>query len=285
MTNKDYIMNYKILIGIVTAIIMVLTIILITTNHSKVTTKFYSDTNIEGAVELHKVSDSPLNEVEEVFHDKDNSTEQELPKLMLVVDNSNPEPGDIVNFTAQFLSNEAGVTNEELTRAIAESGAIAGLRLWSEEGINEFDKTYPYQWSISLPMRSSGIDEFQTSTLFGSEIITSNIVQMLVELEMSLLNQIYFSPGEEMLLLVGNSTMMNVVGRFSDGYERNITKEYGTIYSENIVIDNFSIISGDSPSINISEEGMVTALQQGVAEVVATNNGVTNVRRITVVDN
>jgi hypothetical protein len=30
---------------------------------------------------------------------------------------------------------------------------------------------------------------------------------------------------------------------------------------------------------------MVTALQQGVAEVVATNNGVTNVRRITVVDN
>lgn len=43
------------------------------------------------------------------------------------------------------------------------------------------------------------------------------------------------------------------------------------------------ITAGDSPVISVSEDGIVTALQPSEAEVVASNNSISNVRRIKVV--
>jgi len=186
--------------------------------------------------------------------------------ITLSVDKANVSPGDTIVFEA------------------TPSGVVTSPFYLTDSGyIRLEDNTPPYQWTMTLSKKASGSKNFEVHAIVDGKIQASNVVTVTVLADTSLLSQIIFEPGEQLLMSPGMKKQLRVIGRFKDGHNRNITQSVtGTTYGENIV-SGLNVTSGDSPVISVSPEGEVLAQALGEAEIVATNNGVSNVRRILVV--
>lgn len=200
----------------------------------------------------------------------------DIPKLLLSIDNPSPQSGQTVKLTAKFDVSDQG--NQEIA-----DKAISGIRLVSKEGRNDLDDTYPFEWTINFSSQASGEETYQAVAMFGITPVESNEIAVAVRPPLDKLDQLSFSEPEVLVLQSGRSGDVVVTGLFSDGYTRDLTLgSLGTTYSENIV-NATTITVGDSPVISVSADGEVLALQPGEAEVVATNSGKTAVRRVKVV--
>lgn len=187
------------------------------------------------------------------------------PSIALTVNRTVASPGDTLIFTADVV----GHPGTALTLMDGESFAL------------ERDAA-PYQWTLPLGKAASGELSVFVQALVDDEIVISNQVSVLVLANSADLRQILFDPGTPRNMGVGDTEQLRLIGRYRDGYDRDLTEAVtGTKYSENVV-DGLSVTPGDSPVIKVSSEGLVTALAPGEADVVATNNGFFTVRRIRV---
>ena len=144
------------------------------------------------------------------------------------------------------------------------------------------DDTAPYEWTFNLPNNASGSKEFKVVGIVDGEVIESNIQTIVLKPDLTNLQSLLFVPGEPLTMFPGQTLTLSLTGLFGDGIERGLTQAaMETNYSENIV-DGLNITSGDSPVIDVSPDGVITARKPGTAEVLANNNGQTALRRITV---
>lgn len=200
-----------------------------------------------------------------------------LPTLTISSDKNIVSSGDSINITATITGWD------ENKWGIPASTLFSGMRLNNGNNYNVFDDTSPYQWNISYPIDYAGIEKYKATILFGKDYISSNELTIVVKPDLSAIKQLKYLNGKSITLSSGDYEQLRVIGLFSDGYERDVTSgQLGTVYSENIV-NGITITAGDSPSISISADGILTAIAPGEAEVVATNNGQTAIRRIKVV--
>lgn len=141
----------------------------------------------------------------------------------------------------------------------------------------------PYQWEIKLPPDFSGSRTFRASVIKGEQVTASNPVTISYQPNLSRLKRLTFSPIDPLVLHPGQTRQLMVTGRFADGYDRNLTtKATGITYSEKIV-DGLERKEADSGSIDISENGLLSALKPGEAVVVAHVGDFTTGKRISVV--
>jgi len=171
---------------------------------------------------------------------------------------------------------------ETLNISAVSSDEISEIFLTNGENYEE-KSTDPFSWSVVLPIDSSGVFELTAFAIHSDKLIKSNKIIVSIIPDNTKLNSLSFKYGKPLLLNPGDISKQIVIGHFNDGHNREITQSVmGTTYSENI-INGIATTPGDSPVISVSVDGLVTALQPGSAEVVATNNGKTSIRRITVI--
>lgn len=144
------------------------------------------------------------------------------------------------------------------------------------------DDAAPYEWVVPIRRDAAGRLSVRASAVVDGKFVASEELPVTVLPDTSQLSQLVFSPGRPLLMSVGETRQLAVVGRFLDGYDRPLWESVtGTVYSENLV-DGNTVIAGDSPVVNVSPEGVVMAIQSGSADVVAENNGIRAVRRVEV---
>ena len=200
-----------------------------------------------------------------------------LPTLTISSDKNIVSSGETISITATITGWD------ENKWGMPVSTLFSGVRLNNGNNYNIFDDTSPYQWNISYPIDYAGIEKYEATILFGKDYISSNELSIVVKPDLSTLKQLKYIEGKSIVLSPGYFEQLRVIGLFSDGHERDVTSgQLGTIYSENIV-NGTTITTGNSPSISVSADGLITAIAPGEAEVVATNNGRTAIRRIKVV--
>ena len=182
----------------------------------------------------------------------------------LSVNNSSPNPGESITFTADI------------------SGTNVVALLTDDKKINMEDNVRPYEWSISIPNFASGSKSFRVLAIIDGLMEKSNEITVTVKPNFDELQQIVFEQNRSVYLSPGFSKKLRIIGRFSDGHNRNLTKyEMGTTYTENIV-DGLNVTQGDSPVISVTKDGLLRGHQPGIAEVVANNNGKVAILRVKV---
>ncbi len=141
----------------------------------------------------------------------------------------------------------------------------------------------PYQWEIKLAPDFSGSRTFQASVIRGEQVTASNPVTISYRPDLSRLKRLTFSPVDALVLHPGQTWQLMVTGRFSDGYDRDLTpKTAGITYSEKIV-DGLKKKAADSESIEVSENGLLLAVKPGEAVVVASAKGLATGKRVSIV--
>ena len=200
----------------------------------------------------------------------------DIPPLLLSVDNTNPVAGDIVKFSAAF----DGLSDDE-NELIAEE-VLAGIYLRTLGTYEKFDDAYPFEWEITFSNSASGSVTYFAETFFGFTHVKSKEIELQIVTEAEL-NLLYFDPSDAISIYSGQSQQLRLFGLFSDGFIRDMSDTVnGTVYSESI-IDGANILDEDSPSIEISGYGLVSALEPGLADVVATNGVFSTSKRIEVI--
>jgi hypothetical protein len=185
------------------------------------------------------------------------------PSLDLTVNNSTPSPGETITFTAN-------VTGTDVHTILTDNSKI---------NIEQEHDLPPYTWNLQIPAKAAGTKEFHLLAIIDGETINSNSLKVTVVPPANDLQSIGFQPGQPIYMSPGSKIQLHVTGYFSDN-SRNLTEgAVGTLYSENIV-DGMIVTLGDSPSIIVTVDGMLTAKDPGIAEVVATNNGKTATLRV-----
>ena len=193
--------------------------------------------------------------------------------LDLAVDKTTVSPGDTVNFSVSVSANVK--ESVSLVQYIGDSkfGKTVAAPLTSS----------PYNWGLSLPSGSSGLRKYKAVSEINGVQVSSNTIELLIKPTESNVKSVFFDPSESKVLFPGSTFNLQLIGLFSDGKQYDITRaDMGTSYSENIVIGTSTSL-GDSPVIKVSVNGEVLAQQLGEAEVIATNNEKTAIRRIKVV--
>jgi len=200
-----------------------------------------------------------------------------LPQLVLSSDKNTVTPGEVISF-------EAIITGwDETKEGGVISDFISGVRLINSINFDKFDNNPPFTWIVTYPENFSGNLSYTAHFQLGKHVISSNKVDIFVKPNTSDIKNIIFTPGTNLILSSGQSERLIVESLLNNGQKIIVShSEFGTTYSENI-INGITTTSGDSPVISVSADGLVTALQPGSAEVVATNNGKTAIRRITVI--
>ena len=193
--------------------------------------------------------------------------------LILSSSDLKPSPGDTITITVSVVGNidkpvflNQFLNGSKFGRTVAAPLEVA-----------------PYQWMVTLPQDSSGIRRFEASAKIDGERVISNSIEVIVIPKAISVKSLEFDTNIVDVLYPSQSRQINLIGLFTDGKKYDLTySKMGTTYSENIV-NGTTITAGDSPVISVSADGEILAQQPGEAEVVATNNGKTAVRRINVV--
>ncbi|MFC1818954.1 choice-of-anchor U domain-containing protein [Thermodesulfobacteriota bacterium] len=186
-----------------------------------------------------------------------------VPTLNLTANNLTPSPGDTVIFSTNIVGTNVHTvfTDENI------------INMEDEQDLP------PYTWDLQIPQTAAGSKYFKVYAIVDGQNMESNEVKVTVVPDMSDLQQLAFEPGDPLYMIPGSTQQLHIVGYFTD-VSRVLTEgAVGTIYSENIV-DGLNVTPGDSPSIKVTIDGMVTAQAPGTAEVVATNNGKTATIRV-----
>ena len=184
--------------------------------------------------------------------------------FVLEVDKTNVNPGDNITFSAEI----EGVN----VRAI----------LSDNDNLSMEDDQAPYEWSVQISEYGSGAKEYFVMALLDDDVLFSNKVKIVIMPDLETLQSIIFDPNNPVWISPNSTRQLKIMGNFSDGHIRVLTESaVGTVYTENIV-NGLTVIPGDSPAIEVSEDGLLTAVTPGVAEVVATNSGKVAILRVTV---
>jgi len=187
-----------------------------------------------------------------------------IAAINLSVNNLSPNPGESITFTADI------------------SGTNVVAVLTDDKKINIEDNVTPYEWTISIPDFASGTKSFRVLAIIDGLMEKSNEITVTVKPNFDELQQILFEQNRSVYLSPGSYKKLRIIGRFSDGHNRNLTKdEMGTSYTENIV-DGLNVTQGDSPVISVTKDGLLRGHQPGVAEVVANNSGKFAILRVMV---
>jgi len=185
----------------------------------------------------------------------------ELPSIVLNVDKLVFTPGETILFNTNIKDNK-------VTRAI----------LVNKRGdIFSPTSSSPLQWSISD--LGTGVYSFAVIARLNKQNITSNEVTVTVRPDLNELIELKFSPANPVVLYPGYSLKLYVLGKFPNGSHYLNGSAMGTSYNEQIV-QGVTTTAGDSPAIHVDPEGVVQALQPGVADVIATNNEKNTITRI-----
>jgi len=188
---------------------------------------------------------------------------QEVPTALLTVNSSAPSPGDSITFSAT-------VTGLDVLSVNLTDGADIFLE----------DPEAPFEWTFDVPSNAAGETTFAVIAVVGETVVESNSVTITILPNFTELQALRFEPESTFILFPGETEQQDIVGDFADGFTRELTQSaMGTVYSERIV--NGDIFTpGDSPVIDVDANGLVQGRAPGIAEIVATNNGFTAVRRI-----
>lgn len=191
---------------------------------------------------------------------------QDMPAVDLAVNSNEVSPNSTITFTASITGNN--IASVVLTDA--------GTYLVS-------DNSAPYQWEIPVGNSASGSRTFKVVAIIDDLVVESSPQTVTVKPDLTTLQSLTFEPGDTLYLFPGSTYQLRVIGLLSSGFESDLTQSsMESVYSENIV-NGLTSSEGDSTSIDVSADGMVTALLPGTAEVVVTNNGLTATQRITVI--
>lgn len=194
------------------------------------------------------------------------------PTVALQVNTASPLPGTSVVFTSDIKGKDIEAHLIEFI-----GGSQFGNFVPKDDAV-------PYAWTINLSKTASGQRTYKVVAIVDGQPVESNSITVTVKPDLSTLRQLTFEPGEQKVLFPGSSEQLRLMGLFDDGLKRDLTQAaMGTVYSEGIVFDGVKTTPGDSPVISVSADGKVTAQQPGTADVIATNNGMTTVRRFNVV--
>ncbi|MDX8376665.1 MAG: choice-of-anchor U domain-containing protein [Mariprofundales bacterium] len=139
----------------------------------------------------------------------------------------------------------------------------------------------PYEWTFTIPAQATGTRQFYAIATINDKRIKSAALVISIQADMSQLRQLLFEPEEPLYMSSGEHKNLHVMGLFSDGYKRSLHTEVGNKFSE-LLVNGMHTESGDSPVISISQQGIVTAIQPGLAEVMVSNGTHNTVRRIVV---
>lgn len=144
------------------------------------------------------------------------------------------------------------------------------------------DSEPPYEWLVPTSQQTAGTFSFRAVSVVDDEVVASSTVTVLVMPQVNNLVQLRFVPGDLLYMSVGRTEQLKVVGRFHDGFVRDITERAtGTTYSE-VIVSGVNARAGNSPVIAVDDAGVITALAPGEAEVVAHNHGFSVSRRVMV---
>lgn len=184
--------------------------------------------------------------------------------LQISVTNINPAPGEEITI---FLDS----SDQDLS-AVSLQG----------DGFEIVDDRPPYTWTTTIPDTATGKFQFYVTALSNMEFLTSNVIEVVVQPEVSQIRSIIFSPADRIVIYPGSTEQLKLIGQGIDGLNRDLTESIvGTTYSENIV-SGLTVSAGDSPVFSVDAEGKVYAQQPGEAEVVAKFGNLTTSRRILV---
>lgn len=125
------------------------------------------------------------------------------------------------------------------------------------------------QWKVQVPEYFSGKQTFSIIAVVNDHVIESNAVTISYQPDILKILRLKFAVGKTLYLTPGKSSQLALTGLFLDGFTRDVTSaSMGTKYTEQI-INGFTRTEGDSPSISVSSNGLITALKPGRAAVVA----------------
>ncbi len=179
------------------------------------------------------------------------------------------------------VSDVAPAPGSQITFELTSSGDNISVATLTSQKSNLNDHSAPFIWTIDIPNSSAGKYWYYATAFVDNQIVRSNSIVIEV-IPSSTLKDMVFEPGFRLVLFPGGEEQLSVIGRYSDGFNREITPSgMGTTYTEKRV-SGVTTTSGDSPVFSVSTEGLITARQPGEAEVVATNSGVSVSRRILV---
>lgn len=179
------------------------------------------------------------------------------------------------------VSDTTPIPGSQITFELTSDGNIEVATLTSQKGeLN--DHSAPFTWTINIPNSAGGKYWYYATAFVDNQIARSNSIVIEV-IPSSTLKDMVFEPGFRLVLFPGGKEQLSVIGRYSDGFNRDLTSSsMGTTYTEKIV-NGVTTTNGDSPVFSVNTEGLITAKQPGEAEVVATNSEVSVSRRILVV--
>jgi cysteine-rich repeat protein len=124
----------------------------------------------------------------------------------------------------------------------------------------------PFTAIVKIPSKSIGTVNLHAFAFYGPSLQFTTPVPVQVRMPPTItLSSVQILNGDVILARPGKTQQLKVLGVYSDGVRRDITSD-----STETVYD----ISSTKPVITISADGLITALKQGYATVVAYNSGV-----------
>lgn len=186
--------------------------------------------------------------------------------LQLTANTTSPLPGSSVTF--ELASPPPGLEDVALIR--------------DDSALLTPDGGSVLRWTVAFSDQDSGTFDFQAFALTDDTEYQSNRITITVIPDLTGLRQIDFEPNDVLVMASGSTEQLRVTGLFSDGLRRDLTESaVGTAYSERLV-QGLHVSDGDSPVLSVGSDGLLTARQPGVADVVVRNGGVSSVRRVRV---
>lgn len=177
--------------------------------------------------------------------------------LRLQISRTSAKPGETVGLTATMPMAKRGKLRFYVHDMYGEQAELGTMD--ASGGTANF--------SYHIPLSSSGKERMIAMFIpenKSGELFISNIVELSVIFDMSGLVGLATIPADYTVLPMGLKSSLYALGEFKDGSRRYISDAaFGTHYS---------VVSGDSGVVSISEDGEVTGLKQGEV-VVRVQNG------------
>jgi hypothetical protein len=189
-------------------------------------------------------------------------------------------PGEIILFDALVKGDEV------MTLVLTDGGIFQEDMLIIIPEVLD-DNVFHYQFEFPTHESASGVRKFWLVAMIDDEVYSSNEIEILVRPSGDI-EEIWFSVNptwDTVFLFPGMTEQLYVHGLYSDGVVRRIGKELGTEFFESeygSVCDepdasgslDYCDIPSETDVFDISEDGLITAKNPGMASVLVKNGDV-----------